>query len=113
MCDELLIEHALGNLVDNALHHGKGVVALHAFERGGALELHCCDDGPGFEPAIAATAFNRFTRADLGRSGAGAGLGLAIVAAIAATHAGSAHLESGSGVDVWIRLPLQLERSDP
>ena len=104
--DGQLLEHALGNLVENALHHGSGTVALRALESTDALEVHCRDQGRGFDPAIAATAFERFARADDARAKAGSGLGLAIVAAIAATHGGSAHLENGAHTDVWIRLPL-------
>jgi signal transduction histidine kinase len=52
------------------------------------VELHVSDDGPGFPADFLDSAFERFTRADEGRTGGGAGLGLAIVRAIARAHGG-------------------------
>jgi signal transduction histidine kinase len=100
--DRIRLEQALGNLVDNAKRHGGGEVRLNAIQRGGMVELHVTDEGEGLPPDFAPHAFERFTRADGARSRGGAGLGLAIVAAIAASHGGSAHAE---GADVWLQLP--------
>ncbi|MGH3013217.1 MAG: sensor histidine kinase, partial [Gaiellaceae bacterium] len=75
--DEVHLEQALGNLVDNALHHGGSAVELSAVSENGAVELHVRDDGPGFPPEFLPRAFERFSRADDARSGRGAGLGLA------------------------------------
>jgi len=106
--DPLRLEQGLGNLIDNALRHGDGDVHLSAAVRGDALELHVRDRGPGLPAGFADRAFERFSRPDAARSGAGAGLGLAIVRMIAEAHGGSAHLADrpGGGVDAWIALPL-------
>jgi len=106
--DPLRLEQGLGNLIDNALRHGDGDVHLSAAVRGDALELHVRDSGPGLPAGFADRAFERFSRPDAARSGAGAGLGLAIVRMIAEAHGGSAHLADrpGGGVDAWIALPL-------
>jgi two-component system OmpR family sensor kinase len=104
--DRARLEQALGNLVDNALRHGAGDVVLTARAVAGGVELHVTDAGPGLASDFIDHAFERFARAD-GRSRDGAGLGLAIVAAIAASHGGSARAANlpGGGADVWIHLP--------
>ncbi len=104
--DPARIEQALANLVDNALLHGKGTVALTARAVNGCVELHVSDEGPGFPPDFLPSAFERFTRADEARSRGGTGLGLAIAAAVAGAHGGSAHAANGeNGADVWISVP--------
>lgn len=104
--DQLRMEQALGNVVDNALRHGAGPVHLAAVEGDGAVELRVSDRGEGFPPAFLAEAFERFTRADEARGRGGSGLGLAIVDAIARAHGGKAgaHDRDG-GAEVWIELP--------
>ena len=106
--DRLRVEQALGNLVDNALRHGGGEVRLSAKREDGAVVLEVADRGPGFPAGFEASAFERFSRADEGRTGGGAGLGLAIVRAIARAHGGSVSIAraDGDGTAVRISLPL-------
>jgi len=98
------LEQALSNLVDNALRHGGGDVVVEALERDGVVRLDVRDSGPGFPPGFIPKAFDRFSRGD--RSRGGAGLGLAIVAAVAESHGGVARAANlpGGGADVWIEL---------
>ncbi len=104
--DEVRLEQALGNLVDNALRHGAGTVRLSAVAREATVELRVTDEGEGFPAAFLDHAFERFTRAEKGRSRGGAGLGLAIVDAVARAHGGSAGAANGGGgAYVWIALP--------
>ena len=107
--DRLRLEQALGNLIDNALRHGRGTIALAALRApaGGGVELHVLDDGDGLAEDFVDRAFDRFTRADAGRTAGGAGLGLAIVRAIATAHGGDAHARNRpeGGADVWMDLP--------
>lgn len=105
--DRIRLEQALTNLVDNAFRHGDGRITVRAVRLGGAVELHVTDRGPGFPPEFVDRAFERFSRADPGRTGGGTGLGLAIVEAIARAHRGNAGASNreGGGADVWIRLP--------
>ena len=90
--DRLRLEQALGNLVDNALRHGRGRVTLQAGAANGRVELAVADEGDGF----AEECFERFRGAR--HEGAGAGLGLAIVRVIAEAHGGSADVSGGSRV---------------
>jgi signal transduction histidine kinase len=101
------LEQALTNLVDNALRHGAEPVRLAAVAGDGLVELHVTDGGPGFPPGFLASAFDRFTRGDPGRTEDGSGLGLAIAQAIAASHDGRAGAanRSGGGADVWVAVP--------
>ena len=105
--DAVRLEQALGNLVENALRHGRGTIRLAARALDGEIELHVLDEGAGFPPAFLERAFERFARADEARTEGGAGLGLAIVQVIAEAHGGSAHASgrSGGGADVWLSLP--------
>ncbi len=107
VADQLRLEQALDNLVDNALRHGRGMIELVAEAAAGRVRLHVRDDGDGFPEAFLASAFERFTRADAARGRGGAGLGLAIVQAIARAHGGAAHARNRArgGADVWIDLP--------
>jgi signal transduction histidine kinase len=100
------LEQALGNMVENALRHGRGPVTLSATNVNGSVELHVRDNGPGFPPEFLPAAFERFSRADNGRTGGGTGLGLAITAAIAGAHGGAARAANlADGADVWLELP--------
>jgi signal transduction histidine kinase len=100
--DRVRLEQALGNMVENALRHGAGTVALGARY----AELSVRDDGPGFPPEFIPRAFERFSRAAPGRNGSGAGLGLTIVDTIARAHHWEATVANApaGGAQVTIRL---------
>lgn len=105
--DRVRLEHALANLVENALRHGAGGIRLTAARSAGTVALQVSDEGPGFPDAFLPHAFERFARGDESRHGRGAGLGLAIVAAIAEAHGGmvSAANQTTRGAVVRIDLP--------
>lgn len=104
--DRLRVEQALGNLVENALLHGRGRILLIARRRDGRVELHVRDEGSGFPPEFIERAFDRFSRSDSARQGPGVGLGLAIVDLIARAHGGSAHAANHhGGADAWLEIP--------
>lgn len=72
--------------------------------------LTVTDDGPGIDPDVIDTVFERFTRADVARSRTGGnsstGLGLAIVAAVVEAHHGDVGVTSEPGHTVFtLRLP--------
>jgi signal transduction histidine kinase len=66
------------------------VITLSARAAGDELLIEVGDEGSGIPPDALGVIFDRFARADAGRSRAegGAGLGLAIVDAIARAHGG-------------------------
>jgi two-component system OmpR family sensor kinase len=103
--DPLRLRQALSNLVDNALRHGRGDVALRARRAAGGVEIEVADHGPGFDRQVAEHAFERFTRGDPARTRGGAGLGLAIVRSIAEAHGGRATIVVGEGATVRLWLP--------
>ena len=105
--DRARLEQALGNLIENALRHGQGTVAVIQRRAGDRVELGVCDHGIGFPEDFLPHAFDRFTRADASRPRGGTGLGLAIVRAIVEAHRGTvaAHNRPDGGAEVWISLP--------
>lgn len=80
---DLLLHEALGNLIDNAMHHGRPGVQITVRVGDGWVEVE--DDGPGIAPEHQAHVFERFYRAAPSGVG-GSGLGLAIVKEIAHQH---------------------------
>jgi heavy metal sensor kinase len=106
--DRVLLEQALGNLVDNAFSHGAGRITLKAERRNGSAELHVLDEGPGFPAAFLQHAFERFSRAQK-TTADGSGLGLAIVETIAEAHEWQARAVNtpGGGTDVWLALTIE------
>jgi signal transduction histidine kinase len=107
LVDRDRLAQALDNMVDNALRHAQSSVVLRAFDRDAVVELHVIDDGPGFPSDFLPRAWDRFARADNGRSEGGTGLGLAIVRAVVDLHGGTAQAANrAGGADVWLTLPV-------
>ena len=109
--DRTALEQILLNLVENALRYtgGGGQITIqtqHA-EHGTALMVK--DTGSGIPPEHLPRIFERFYRADAGRSreSGGTGLGLAIVRHLVEAHGGSVTAESilGSGTTIRIFFP--------
>jgi heavy metal sensor kinase len=107
--DAAQIEQALANLVENALRHGRGTIAVSAMRVSDGLRLVVEDEGDGFESEFLPRAFERFSQADQARTGSGAGLGLAIVEAIVSIHGGTAIAANRSphGGSVQITIPTE------
>ena len=110
--DQLRLEQALGNLVDNALRHGEGAVRLEASRHDGFVELRVTDEGGGLPADFVPHAFDPLTRADEARGGGAAGLGLAIVAAVARAHDGSVSVSDRPGLNV-VALVLPASKNSP
>lgn len=125
--DPLAVRRIMDNLLANALRHTPpgGAITIEAQTetlpaRGGSadqdrLQVRISDTGPGFPPAFLGHAFDRFGRADQGRSrsatAAGAGLGLAIVATLTAAHGGTvtAVNKPGGGAVIEVQIPHAID----
>jgi len=101
------MQRLLSNLIDNALHHGKGPVEVTTAREGRMNILEVLDRGQGIPAEDAARMLQPFTRLNTARSTSGTGLGLAIVDRIARLHGGAVHLLSrdGGGLRVRIEMP--------
>ncbi len=104
--DGLAISRVVRNLIDNAVRHSPhgGVVTVDVATEADRAVLRVIDEGPGFDPSIRDSAFDRFVTADPSRAG-GAGLGLAIAKGIVAAHGGGISIEDGPGGRVAVTLP--------
>jgi two-component system phosphate regulon sensor histidine kinase PhoR len=108
--DRRALEQILVNLLDNAIKFTPegGRVTLLGDGLGPTVMLSVVDTGPGIDPQHQVRIFERFYRADAGRSreSGGTGLGLAIVKHLAQAMAGEVGVESsGNGSRFWLKLP--------
>jgi signal transduction histidine kinase len=101
------ILQALANLLDNALRVTKkgGRIMLGVVETREAVQITVSDTGPGIEPHLLDSLFDRYSQSE--SDGGGAGLGLAIVKGVAEAHGGHVVVESevGCGTTFTLRLP--------
>jgi two-component system OmpR family sensor kinase len=91
----------VGNLLDNALLHGRPPVQVRVDQINHLARLQVQDDGPGMDPELLATATRRFTRAPESRAKAGFGLGLSLVAASVGRAGGQLRLCYGGRHEVY------------
>lgn len=111
--DEARLRQLLTNLVGNARVHTPPGTRVTVGVRGepDAVVLTVADDGPGIDPALVPSLFQRFSRGDTARNrvGGSTGLGLAIAHAVVAAHHGTIEVSSTvaapSGTTFTVRLP--------
>jgi len=107
--DRKQLARLVGNLVENALRHADGRVAVALRSDGPDLVLLVDDDGRGVPADQSGRIFERFVRLEEARDrdSGGAGLGLAIVAEVAGSHGGSARVGDSplGGARFEIRFP--------
>ena len=110
--DENRLQEIIYNLLDNAVKYSNpgGTVFLRAEASDGRVRISVADQGVGISQADLPRIFERFYRADKGRSRelGGTGLGLSIVKHIAQLHGGSVEAESevGKGTTISVLLPV-------
>ena len=104
--DRTALEQILVNLVENSLRHtpSGGRITIEASRQGRGIELVVRDTGSGIPPEHLPRIFERFYRADSGRSreAGGTGLGLAIVKHLVEAHGGTVSAQSSVGVGTTI-----------
>lgn len=111
LADAASLEHALANLVDNAVKYagaGAEVVLAARIGADGLVNVTVADTGRGIPRDEQERVFDRFYRGEAGRSGvAGSGLGLAIVQASVQSWGGILMLtsEPGRGTVITVRGP--------
>lgn len=106
----------VSNLLSNVLTHTPAGTACEVrvgYNSEGNAQIEVIDHGLGVSGEDRARLFERFYRADSSRSrsSGGSGLGMAIVAAIMASHGGSADLEDTPGGGLTVRLIFPVSES--
>ena len=113
ICDPKLIEHALINLLDNAVKYtpagGKVHIGTRPVEGADRLAIYVEDTGIGIPSEDLGRIFERFYRVDKGRSRdlGGTGLGLSIVRHIAEVHGEQVSVQSKLGAGTTFSFELQ------
>ena len=109
--DPTLIAHALGNLLENALKHGRAPIELMVRHSDTHTSFIVLDHGDGFDPAINEHLFEAFVRGKGSARRAGAGLGLAICRLVAQAHGGS--VEAVNRSEGGARFSLHIPQLEP
>lgn len=108
VADRTALDQILMNLVENALRHtGEGGrITIQTTPQTDGVSLAVSDTGSGIPPEHLPRIFERFYRADSGRSrdAGGTGLGLAIVRHLVEAHGGMVRAESVVGTGTTIRI---------
>lgn len=107
-------QHALHNLLDNALKHTPqgGRITLAAEPAGEKVVFSVSDTGSGIAAEYLPLVFEKYFRVPGEAAPEGSGLGLAIVREIVAAHGGAAECQSTPGVQTVFRLSLPAWRPE-
>ncbi|WP_434478158.1 sensor histidine kinase [Gemmatimonas sp.] len=115
LCDPTAAGQILSNLAENALRHTTtGSVTIFTGREGAGVWIGVRDTGSGIPAEHLPRIFERFYRADPGRSreAGGTGLGLSIVRHLAEAHNGKVKAEStvgvGTTIAVWLPTPTAI-----
>jgi signal transduction histidine kinase len=105
--DPALLERLIGNLVENAVRHGRAPRSLTVRAEGGDAVVRAANGGEPLAPEVVARLAEPFERGARTRA-EGTGLGLSIVSAVAEAHGGRLVLSSArdGGFTAEARLPL-------
>jgi K+-sensing histidine kinase KdpD len=109
--DPILLEHAIGNVVENALRFSEAEqrVVVTGRKVGGAVRLEVSDSGPGVDPRDVERIFEKFFQSgSRGLESSGAGLGLSIARGLLEAMQGAISAENrsgGRGLRVTMSLP--------
>ncbi len=104
--DEMALDRALTNLIQNAIDHGgrRGIIMVRVAAAGW---MEVCDEGAGIPPDRREQVFEPFHR--LRQGGSGAGLGLDLVQRIMRMHGGRAEVAAGPSMGACMRLVFPMK----
>jgi signal transduction histidine kinase len=108
--DKVRFERVLGNLIENANHHGGGALRVEvAPARNKMLRFAVEDGGPGVARSEQDRIFERFARGSAARHRIGTGLGLALAAEHSAAIGGDIWVEdrAGGGARFVFEIPIR------
>ena len=108
-CDAGDMRELVGNLLENALLHGKGATRLCAGRQGGRIIVDVTDEGDGVPEELREDMFRRFSKRDPNSDGSG--LGLAIARQIARNAGGNLAFVSSPVCVIRLDLPEIPDRS--
>ena len=105
--DEVSLERAISNLVQNAIDHGgeRGTITVRVFE---PASVEVCDQGDGVPPDERKEVFEPFNRLHSARKGAG--LGLNLVKGIVELHGGQVAITDSRDGGACFRIDLPTEK---
>ncbi|MCJ7815944.1 MAG: ATP-binding protein, partial [Xanthomonadales bacterium] len=112
MADQRRLKQLLVNLLENSCRyvHEGGCVRVVLGQNSKTADMTLEDSGPGLETVQIEKLFERFYRAEIGRSrsGGGTGLGLSICKNIVEAHGGSIQAEHSElgGLKIQVSLPV-------
>ena len=95
--DQDALKQVLLILLDNAIKHADGAIAVSAQSVDECVVVSVRDTGPGVEPEALSHIFERFYRGQMAREGPGIGLGLPIAKALTEAQGGTITGESRTG----------------
>jgi signal transduction histidine kinase len=104
--DRRLLTRVVVNLVDNAMKHGGGHVAISSRRNHDAVELLFDDAGPGIPLRHRRHVFAPFFRTDEARTRPGFGMGLALADEAVRAMGGSVHVEESPSGGARLRVVL-------
>lgn len=104
--DARRVDRVVGNLVDNAVRHGKEPVTVTLRSTDDAVVIEVEDHGEAVPPEEVSRLFEPFFKRDPSRRGPGSGLGLAIAAEQARVLGGDLSAESRPGAGMCFALVL-------
>lgn len=114
---ESALTQIISNLLANAAQHtpsGTKIQVSAYLVAGDKVQVQVADNGPGIDPRIADTLFNRFVRADTARTpGESSGLGLAIVKTLTEALGGAVTAENRAPSGAVFALTLPRSYSQP
>ncbi|MFL6137946.1 MAG: ATP-binding protein [Frankiaceae bacterium] len=101
------LDQVIGNLLENAVRHGSGTVAIDVRRHGDGVEVTVADEGEGIPDEVMSRIFTKFWR---GTRRGSTGLGLYIVKGLVEAHGGSIEVSRAPGGGALFRFVLPAGR---